>query len=73
MNVRFLALANQEVDDAVAWYEQQGKQISRGFLDDLDLAVRLAKTYPLAATQIGPDIRRLLFLRYPYSLIYGKA
>jgi len=46
MNVRFLALADQEVDEAVAWYDQQGEDISRGFLDDLDSAVRLAKTYP---------------------------
>src|SRR5687768_8131326 len=71
MNIRFLTVANQEVDDAVAWYSQQGTDLSRGFLDDLDRAVRLARTYPLLATQIEPEIRRLLFARYPYSLIYG--
>jgi plasmid stabilization system protein ParE len=71
MNVRFLTLADQEVDDAVAWYEQQGSNVSRGFLDDLDRAVRLAKTYPLLGPQIEPEIRRLLFVRFPYSLIYG--
>ncbi len=71
MNVRFLALADQEVDEAVAWYGKQSNDISRGFLDDLDRAVRLAKTYPLLATQIEPEIRRLLFIRYPYSLLYG--
>jgi plasmid stabilization system protein ParE len=71
MNIRFLTVADQEVDDAVAWYDQQGNDVSRGFLDDLDRAVRLAKTYPLLATQIEPEIRRLLFVRYPYSLIYG--
>jgi len=71
MNIRFLAFADQEVDDAVAWYDQQGTEVSRGFLDDLDRAVRLAKTYPLLATQIGPEIRRLLLVRYPYSLVYG--
>ncbi|MEP6912715.1 MAG: type II toxin-antitoxin system RelE/ParE family toxin [bacterium] len=71
MNVRFLAPAQQEVDEAVAWYGKQGKDISRGFLDDLDRAVRLAKTYPSLATEIEPEIRRLLFIRYPYSLVYG--
>ena len=71
MNVRFLAPADQEVDEAVARYGKQGKDISLGFLDDLDRAVRLAKLYPLLATQIEPEIRRLLFVRYPYSLIYG--
>ena len=71
MNIRFLTLADREVYDAVAWYDQQGSNVSRGFLDDLDRAVRLAKTYPLLATQIEPEIRRRLLVRYPYSLIYG--
>lgn len=71
MNIRFPTVAEQEVDDAVAWYAQQGDDVSRGFLDDLDRAVRPAKTYPLLATQIEPEIRRLLFIRYPYTLIYG--
>ncbi len=71
MNVRFLTVADQEVDDAVARYAQQGRDVSRRFLDDLDRAVRLAKAYPLLATEIEPEIRRLLFVRYPYSLIYA--
>jgi len=71
MKIRFLAFAEQEVDDAVAWYDQQGNDLSRGFLDDLDRAVRLANSYPLLAPQIEPEIRRLLFVRFPYSLIYG--
>lgn len=71
MNIRFLTVADQEVDEAVAWYEQQGKDASRGFLDELDHAVRLVNTYPLLAKLIGPEIRRFLFIRYPYALIYG--
>lgn len=70
MNIQFLTLADREVNDAVGWYDQQGSNVS-GFLDDLDCAVRLAKTYPLLATQIEPEIRRRLLVRYPYSLIYG--
>ena len=71
MNIRFLTVANQEVDDAVAWYEQQDKNLGRGFLDELDRAVRLVKTYPLLARQIEPEIHRFLFIRFPYALIYG--
>jgi len=71
MNIRFLTVANQEVDDAVEWYEQQGKNASRGFLDELDHVVRLVKTYPLLATVIEPEIRRFLFISYPYALVYG--
>jgi len=29
------------------------------------------RTYPFLSTQIEPEIRRFLFARFPYSLIYG--
>jgi plasmid stabilization system protein ParE len=71
MSVRFLSLANQEVDDAVRWYDEQAEGLSRAFLDELDRAVRLVRIYPLMATEIEPEIHRLLFSRFPFSLIYG--
>ena len=71
MKIRFLSLANQEVNDAVRWYEEQAKGLSRDFLDELDRVVRLVRSYPLMATQVEPEIRRFLFTRFPYSLIYG--
>jgi plasmid stabilization system protein ParE len=71
MNVRFFTLAQREVDAAVLWYEQQAEGLSRDFLDELDRVVRLVKTYPHMAIQIESDIRRFLFTRFPYSLIYG--
>jgi plasmid stabilization system protein ParE len=71
MNIRFLSLADQELADAVRWYEEQEEGLSRDFLDELDRIVRLVKTHPLLATQIEPEIRRFLFTRFPYSLIYG--
>jgi plasmid stabilization system protein ParE len=71
MQIRFLTLAEQEVDAAVSWYEEKEAGLSRDFFVELDRAVRLVKTYPLVAPQIEPEIRRLLFARFPYSLIYG--
>jgi|SRR6185436_5365911 len=71
MKIRFLTLAQREVDDAVIWYEQQAEGLSRDFLDQLDRAVRLVKSHPNIATQIEADIRRFLLARFPYSLIYG--
>jgi plasmid stabilization system protein ParE len=71
VNVRFLTLAQQEVDEAVAWFDEQvdGKGIE--FLDELDRVVRLVRSYPFASTVIEPQIRKRLFVRFPYSLIYG--
>lgn len=71
MIIRFLSLADREVDDAVAWYNEQAEGRGRDFLDDLDRVIRLIKTYPLLTTEIEPQIRRFLFPRYPHSLIYG--
>jgi plasmid stabilization system protein ParE len=69
--IRFLALAAQEVDDAVRRYEENEPGLGRIFLDDIDRALRLIKVYPHAGTQIEFEIRRSLFTRFPYSLIYA--
>jgi plasmid stabilization system protein ParE len=71
MEIRFLSLANREVDDAVQWYEAREEDLSREFLDELDRVVRLVRLYPYAGMQVKPEIRRFLFTRFPYSLIYG--
>jgi plasmid stabilization system protein ParE len=71
VKVRFLTLAQQEVDDAVLWFDQRVEGKGFAFLNELDRVVRLVQAYPLAATEIEPEIRRFLFARFPYSLIYG--
>ena len=71
MNIRFLSIADQEVSDAVRWYEGQAEGLSRSFLDELDRVVRLVCNYPRIGTEIEPEIRRFLLTRYPYSLVYG--
>ena len=71
MNVRFLTLAQQEVDEAFAWFNEKHEGKGVHFLDDLDRAVRLVKAYPLASAEIEPEIRRRIFPRFPYSVIYG--
>jgi plasmid stabilization system protein ParE len=71
MNIRFLPMAAREVDDAVAWYDEQARDLGLEFLDELDRVIRLAKSYPHLATRVGPDFGRFLFARFPYSLIYS--
>jgi hypothetical protein len=64
VNIRFLTLAQKEIDERT-----EGKGLE--FLDELDRVVRLVKTYPSASIEIEPEIRRCLFARFPYFLIYG--
>ena len=71
MRIRFLEAAQQEVDDAVAWYDEREEDLGREFLDELDRVIRRIKTFPLASTEIEPGIRRCLLARFPYALIYG--
>ena len=72
MNVRFLTLAQQEVDEAFIWFDERTDGKGLDFLDELDRVVRLVKAYPLASPEIESEIRRCLFARFPYSLVYGR-
>jgi plasmid stabilization system protein ParE len=71
MKVRFLTLANKELDDAVAWYNEQADGLGKDFLDELDRVVRRAVAFPLSCPEIAPGLRRCLLARFPYGLIYG--
>lgn len=71
MKVRLLAAARQELDDAVAWYDEQAPGLGREFLDEIDRAVRRAAAFPMSCPEIEPDMRRCLLARFPYGLIFG--
>ena len=72
MNVRFLVPAQQELDDAVAWYDQQADGLGKEFLDELDRVIRRVVAYPLSSMEIEPGLRRGLLARFPYGIIYGQ-
>jgi plasmid stabilization system protein ParE len=71
VKVSFLSLAQKELDDAVAWYNDQASGLGIEFLDELDRAVRRAATFPLSCPEIEPGIRRCLVTRFPYGVVYG--
>jgi plasmid stabilization system protein ParE len=71
MKVRFLTPAQTEVDDAVAWYDDQAVVLGQEFLDELDRAVRRTSAYPLSCPEIEPGLRRCLMARFPFGRIYG--
>lgn len=72
MNVRFLAPAQQELDDAVAWYDHQAQGLGKEFLDELDRVIRRIATYPFSTRELEPGLRRGLFARFPYGVIFGQ-
>ena len=71
MKIVFLAPAQNELDDAVDWYNRQAAGLGRELLDELDRAVRRALAFPLSYPEIEPGIRRCRLGRFPYGVIYG--
>ncbi len=71
MNVLIAKLAEQEIEDAVVWYDSQSPGLGIQFLDDFDRAVRRVGLYPLSRVEIEPGLRRCLLTRFPYGIIYG--
>ena len=72
MRIRFLDVAQRELDDAVARYNEREEDLGLRFLDEFDRSIRRALSFPLAATEIDPGIRRCLLLaRFPYAVIHG--
>ena len=69
--VRFLTLAQQEVDDTVAWYNEQVDGLGQEFLDELNRGVRRVAAFPTACPEIGSGLRRCLLARFPYGLVYS--
>ncbi len=56
MKVRFLKLAQQELDDAVAWYNEQASGLGYDFLDEVDRAVRRTVAFPMSCPEIEPGL-----------------
>lgn len=71
MEVRFLTIAQQEVDDAFRWFEERTEGKGLAFLDELDRVVRMIRSFPFAAFEIEPEIGKSLLARCPYAVVYG--
>ena len=71
MKVLFLSIAQSEINDAVAWYNDQSSELGLEFLDELDRSIRRIFLYPKSCLEIEPGLRRCLLARFPYGLVYG--
>lgn len=67
----FTPEAQQDLDDALAWYIEHDLGLAERFLESLQQAIQNVRDFP----QIGrPDgrVRRLLFFDARYSLVYRE-
>jgi hypothetical protein len=71
MKIHFLLSAQEELDDAFAWYEKQSQGLGFEFLDEVDRAVHRIKIYSESCAILIEGLRRVQLNRFPYGLIYG--
>lgn len=70
MTVRFLQIAQMELDDAIEYYQAEQPGLGYRFLAEvLDTLDRIG-TFPRAWQPFYGDSRRCLMRRFPYGIIY---
>ncbi len=68
--IRYLTLAETEIDDAVFWYQKSSQDQSLKFLAELQRALHVVLTHPFIGLEITPGVHRYRLKRFPYTLIY---
>lgn len=73
--VRLDAAANQEIDAAVAWYEERLAGLGLELLAEIEIAKRRLAAAPATCARVRAvhpelNIRRSQVHRFPYSLVF---
>jgi len=71
MNVHYLPLAEDELDEAFSWYQEHREGLGYEFLDEINATVARISVYPEAYLKVEDELRRALVKRFPYGVIYG--
>ncbi|WP_414517386.1 type II toxin-antitoxin system RelE/ParE family toxin [Nostoc sp. PCC 9305] len=69
-NVIFHPLAEQELIDAVAYYEEQKPGLGLEYLGEIEHAVNFLIQYREAGSKVRGSLRRLILPKFPYYLLY---
>ena len=69
-NVLFHPLAERELIDAAAYYEEQRLGLGLEYLGEVEHAVNFLTQYPEAGSKIRGSVRRMTLPKFPYSLLY---
>ena len=70
MTVRFLEIAEIELDQAIHWYGTQAPGLGDAFLIEVLSAADRITRFPGAWHSLGESVRRCRLSRFPYGLIY---
>ena len=67
----FHELAEQELNEAVDYYNSKSKGLGNAFLNDVECAVNQILQHPESAPLINNVVRRKVVRRFPYSIMYS--
>ena len=70
MSLRLLEPAEQELDEAIAYYNAQVAGLGDSFLLEALKVFDLIEQYPQAWHPLGDGIRRCRLNRFPYTIVY---
>lgn len=70
MKIVFLPLAEQELQQAITYYEEQLKGLGRQFFNEIDYAINLIKLFPSGWHKIDGNARKCIVKRFPYLILY---
>lgn len=70
MNVRVLEVAQQELDEAVSYYNAQVPGLGDAFLLEAVAAIDRIRRFPKGWHPLSENVRRCRLRRFPYGLIY---
>jgi plasmid stabilization system protein ParE len=72
VNVRVLEVAQQELDEAIAYYNSQAPGLGDAFLLEAVATIDRIRRFPQAWHPLGESTRRCRLRRFPYGLIYHE-
>ena len=70
MEIQFLELAEQELDETYKYYEYQQKDLGNRFINEIQKSIELIKYYPKGWHPLSKNSRRCLVKNFPYGVVY---
>ncbi len=69
--VKVSQLAEEELDDAIGWYEQEKPGLGIAFLNRFFNQLAYLKDNPYLYQEVYQSYRRALISKYPYAIYYS--
>lgn len=65
-----LAVADRDIEEAVAWYDEQRPRLGDTFLLDLGESLDQIRHHPEMYQRLVGNVRRAVLHGFPYSILY---